>query len=42
MALLLIRRGVLRVRPLLGGLEAWRERGLPLVDWTGNGTAPAP
>jgi len=29
-ALLLRRRGVHRIRPLLGGLEAWRERGYPL------------
>jgi 3-mercaptopyruvate sulfurtransferase SseA len=29
-ALLLHRRGVLRVRPLLGGLDAWRDAGLPL------------
>ena len=24
------RKGVINVRPLLGGLEAWRERGYPL------------
>jgi 3-mercaptopyruvate sulfurtransferase SseA len=29
-ALLLHRRGIKRVRPLRGGLEAWREAGLPL------------
>jgi rhodanese-related sulfurtransferase len=29
-ALLLRSRGVTRVRPLAGGIEAWRERGLPL------------
>jgi hypothetical protein len=29
-ALLLIRRGITRVRPLLGGIDAWRERGLPV------------
>ena len=27
---MLKRRGITRVRPLLGGLEAWREAGLPL------------
>jgi rhodanese-related sulfurtransferase len=29
-ALLLHRRGILRVRPLLGGIDAWRERNYPL------------
>jgi 3-mercaptopyruvate sulfurtransferase SseA len=29
-ALLLKRRGITRVRPLEGGLDAWRERGYPL------------
>jgi len=29
-ALLLQRLGVARVRPLLGGITAWIERGLPL------------
>jgi len=29
-ALLLRNRGITRVRPLAGGLEAWRERGYPL------------
>jgi rhodanese-related sulfurtransferase len=29
-ALLLKRRGITRIRPLAGGLEGWRERGLPL------------
>ena len=28
-ALLLQRRGILRVRPLLGGFDAWRERNYP-------------
>jgi rhodanese-related sulfurtransferase len=28
-ALLLHRRGILRVRPLLGGIDAWRERNYP-------------
>ncbi|HEV8306473.1 MAG TPA: hypothetical protein VGW35_02300 [Methylomirabilota bacterium] len=30
MALILRRRGIDRVRPLLGGFHAWRERGYPL------------
>ncbi len=30
MAMKLRGNGVTRVRPLLGGLEGWRERGLPL------------
>ena len=29
-ALLLHRRGILRVRPLLGGIDAWRERNYPM------------
>jgi rhodanese-related sulfurtransferase len=29
-ALLLRRKGISRVRPLAGGLEGWRDRGLPL------------
>jgi membrane protein DedA with SNARE-associated domain/rhodanese-related sulfurtransferase len=29
-ALLLRRRGVVRVRPLLGGIDAWRERNYPM------------
>jgi hypothetical protein len=29
-ALLLRRRGVLRIRPLAGGFEAWQERDLPV------------
>jgi rhodanese-related sulfurtransferase len=28
-ALLLHRKGILRVRPLLGGIDAWRERNYP-------------
>ena len=28
-ALLLHRNGILRVRPLLGGIDAWRERNYP-------------
>jgi rhodanese-related sulfurtransferase len=38
-ALLLRNRGILRIRPLEGGLEAWRERGYPLTTIRG-GTAP--
>jgi len=30
-ALLLRKRGVKHIRPLEGGLEAWRERGYPLA-----------
>jgi rhodanese-related sulfurtransferase len=30
-ALLLRRRGITRVRPLLGGLEGWRAAGLPVL-----------
>jgi 3-mercaptopyruvate sulfurtransferase SseA len=30
-ALLLRKRGIQRIRPLQGGLEAWRERGYPLT-----------
>jgi rhodanese-related sulfurtransferase len=33
-ALLLRNRGVKRIRPLQGGLEAWRERGYPLASIT--------
>ena len=49
-ALLLRRNGIARVRPLLGGIDAWRERNYPLdphvqfiavVPETG-GTPPAP
>jgi 3-mercaptopyruvate sulfurtransferase SseA len=29
-ALLLRRNGITRIRPLLGGLDAWRDRGYPL------------
>ena len=30
MALLLKKQGIARIRPLQGGLGAWRERGYPL------------
>jgi len=33
-ALLLRKKGITRIRPLLGGLDAWRERGYPLVAVT--------
>jgi len=33
-ALLLKRQGILRVRPLAGGLPAWRELGYPLQEKT--------
>jgi hypothetical protein len=36
-ALLLMRRGITRIRPLAGGLDGWRARGLPL-----DALAPAP
>jgi 3-mercaptopyruvate sulfurtransferase SseA len=29
-ALLLRKKGIMRIRPLQGGLNAWRERGYPL------------
>ena len=32
MALLLRRRGIERVRPLAGGLQAWRQRGYPVQE----------
>lgn len=31
MALLLRKKGIERVRPLEGGLDAWRDRGYPIV-----------
>ena len=34
MALLLKQRGVERVRPLEGGLDAWRTLGFPVEDRT--------
>jgi rhodanese-related sulfurtransferase len=33
-ALLLRKNGIKKIRPLQGGLEAWRERGYPLVTVT--------
>jgi membrane protein DedA with SNARE-associated domain/rhodanese-related sulfurtransferase len=32
-ALLLHRKGITRVRPLLGGIDAWRERNYPTEPW---------
>jgi rhodanese-related sulfurtransferase len=39
-ALLLRRRGILRIRPLAGGLEGWRQHGYPLAE-SGNEAAAA-
>jgi rhodanese-related sulfurtransferase len=33
-ALLLRKNGIKRIRPLQGGLDAWRSRGYPLVTVT--------
>jgi rhodanese-related sulfurtransferase len=33
-ALLLRKNGIKRIRPLQGGLNAWRERGYPMVTIT--------
>jgi membrane protein DedA with SNARE-associated domain/rhodanese-related sulfurtransferase len=33
-ALQLHRRGFTRVRPLLGGIDAWRKNNFPMEDWT--------
>jgi rhodanese-related sulfurtransferase len=30
-ALMLAKRGITRVRPLLGGLDGWRDAGFPVV-----------
>jgi rhodanese-related sulfurtransferase len=30
MALMLRSKGITRVRPLVGGIDAWREKGFPL------------
>lgn len=43
MALRFYRRGLTRVRPLLGGLHAWQARNLPLEPQeVGKATAEAP
>jgi len=40
-ALLLRRRGITQVRPLAGGLEAWRDLGFPMTAASkDNLTAP--
>jgi membrane protein DedA with SNARE-associated domain/rhodanese-related sulfurtransferase len=41
-ALFLHRKGITRVRPLLGGIDAWRERGYPtgMLHGDGAGTLP--
>jgi len=33
-ALLLRKKGIKQIRPLQGGLDAWRERGYPLATVT--------
>ena len=33
MALRFRRKGILRARPLLGGIDAWRERNYPTEQW---------
>jgi rhodanese-related sulfurtransferase len=37
-ALLLMRRGITRIRPLAGGLDAWQKLGLPLVAFVDERT----
>ena len=37
-ALLLQRQGFTRVRPLLGGIEAWRKQNYPMATWTATVT----
>jgi len=37
-ALLLRSKGVRRIRPLQGGLEAWREAGYPMTTIPGDGS----
>lgn len=41
MALRLRARGLLRVRPLLGGYEAWESRGYPLEARPGGAAVSA-
>lgn len=36
MALILRRRGIVRVRPLAGGFHAWRDRGFPVAALPGR------
>jgi rhodanese-related sulfurtransferase len=33
------RKGILRARPLLGGIDAWRERNYPTELWLGEVTS---
>jgi membrane protein DedA with SNARE-associated domain/rhodanese-related sulfurtransferase len=42
LALRLQRQGFTRVRPLLGGIVAWRERNYPTERWLSAGTPAAP
>jgi rhodanese-related sulfurtransferase len=42
LALQLHRRGFTRVRPLRGGIAAWRERSYPTERWLSAGTPAAP
>ncbi len=39
-ALLLKRKGFTNVRPLLGGIDAWREQKYPMVEWKSADAAP--
>jgi membrane protein DedA with SNARE-associated domain len=39
-ALNLHRKGIARVRPLLGGIDAWRERNYPTEMWVGRVASP--
>lgn len=40
MALLLRKRGFRKVRPLAGGLTAWRDRGMPMAELPGEPSRP--
>jgi 3-mercaptopyruvate sulfurtransferase SseA len=39
-ALLLRKHGVKRIRPLQGGLDAWRKLGYPVENLAANSAAP--
>jgi rhodanese-related sulfurtransferase len=41
-ALILSQRGYRRVRPLLGGLDAWADAGYPVQELVSEGLAQAP
>jgi len=41
-ALLLRREGITRIRPLLGGLDAWRNLGYPMENIESAETASTP